>query len=160
MDTRAYNRIVDELADSLFRFAFSLCKNKDDARDVVQEAFASLWEKRDSVDPQKVKSYLFTTVHHKVIDLFRRGNRYQGIDAQVARLSTIQGTPELQEILHEALNTLPEIQRSVVLLRDYEGYNYEEIAEITNLSLSQVKVYIFRARQKLKSYIGSMDTVV
>jgi len=58
------------------------------------------------------------------------------------------------------LNTLPEIQRSVILLRDYEGYNYEEIAEVTELTLSQVKVYIFRGRQKLKEYIGSIEAVL
>ena len=61
---------------------------------------------------------------------------------------------------HEALNTLPEIQRSVILLRDYEGYNYDEIADITGLTLSQVKVYIFRGRQKLKQYIGSIEAVL
>lgn len=151
---------MDELADSLYRFALSLCKNRDDARDAVQEAFARLWEKKDSVDPQKVKSYLFTTVHHKVIDLFRRSGRYQGIDAQVTRMSVVQESHGLQEVLHEALTTLPEVQRSVILLRDYEGYNYDEIAEITGLNLSQVKVYIFRGRQKLKSYIGSMEAVI
>ena len=66
----------------------------------------------------------------------------------------------LLEILHEALDKLPEIQKTVVLLRDYEGYNYAEIAEITTLSESQVKVYIFRARQALKEYIKRMDLVV
>jgi len=55
---------------------------------------------------------------------------------------------------------LPEIQRSVVLLRDYEGYSYNEIAEITGLSESQVKVYIFRARTFLKNYIGSLEIVI
>jgi RNA polymerase sigma-70 factor (ECF subfamily) len=48
----------------------------------------------------------------------------------------------------------------VILLRDYEGYNYEEIAEVTELTLSQVKVYIFRGRQKLKEYIGSIEAVL
>jgi RNA polymerase sigma factor (sigma-70 family) len=62
--------------------------------------------------------------------------------------------------LHEALNTLPEIQKSVILMRDYEGYNYDEIAEMTKLSLSQVKVYIFRGRQKLKQYLGSIEMVI
>ena len=71
-----------------------------------------------------------------------------------------QGAHDLQEVLHEALNRLPEIQKSVILLRDYEGYNYEEIAEITGLNLSQVKVYIFRGRKQLKEYIGSIEKVI
>ena len=55
---------------------------------------------------------------------------------------------------------MSEIQRSVVMLRDYEGYPYDEIGEITGLSESQVKVYIFRARKALKQYIGKLEMVV
>jgi RNA polymerase sigma-70 factor (ECF subfamily) len=66
----------------------------------------------------------------------------------------------LKEILKDAVNKLPEVQRSVVLLRDYEGYSYEEIGEITSLNESQVKVYIYRARLFLKEYIGSLENVM
>lgn len=160
MDAKTYNSIVDTWADNLFRFTLSLCKNRDDANDIVQESFTKLWERKDSVNPEKVKSYLFTTAHHKVIDMYRKGNRYQEIDAEVVQMGETQQTHDLQEVLQEALNTLPEVQKSVILLRDYEGYSYEEIAEMTNLNLSQVKVYIFRGRQKLKNYIGRMDLVI
>jgi len=67
---------------------------------------------------------------------------------------------DLKEVLDEALNRLPEVQRSVVLLRDYEGYSYEEIGEITGLNESQVKVYIYRARVFLKNYIGQIERVI
>ncbi len=67
---------------------------------------------------------------------------------------------DLQQVLHEAINKLPDVQRSVILLRDYEGYSYREIGEITGLSESQVKVYIYRGRIFLKNYIGSMETVI
>jgi len=67
---------------------------------------------------------------------------------------------DLKEILDEAVAKLPEIQRSVLLLRDYEGYSYDEIGEMTGLNESQVKVYIFRARSFLKSYIVSLDKVM
>lgn len=66
----------------------------------------------------------------------------------------------LRQILHNALARLPEIQRTVILLRDYEGYSYEEIGEITHLNESQVKVYIFRGRQTLKTIIGSINAVI
>lgn len=135
-------------------------KDKDDAQDAVQDAFAKLWERREHVDPEKVKSYLFTTVHHKIIDNFRKANRVQSIDETQVMAIVKQHTHDINEVLREALNTLPEIQRSVILLRDYEGYNYEEIAEMTQLNLSQVKVYIFRGRQKLKQYIGSIEAVI
>jgi RNA polymerase sigma-70 factor (ECF subfamily) len=66
----------------------------------------------------------------------------------------------LNEILEQALKRLPEIQRSVILLRDYEGYSYQEIGEITGLNESQVKVYIYRGRLALKKFIGSMEAVL
>jgi RNA polymerase sigma-70 factor (ECF subfamily) len=67
---------------------------------------------------------------------------------------------DLSEILNAAVNKLPEMQRMVILLRDYEGYSYDEIGKITNLNESQVKVYIYRARVFLKKYIGKMETVI
>lgn len=67
---------------------------------------------------------------------------------------------DLSEVLQEALAQLPLIQRSVIMLRDYEGYEYNEISDITQLSLSQVKVYIFRARKSLKDYLVSVETVL
>ena len=58
------------------------------------------------------------------------------------------------------VDRLPEVQKMVLLLRDYEGYSYEEIGEMANLNESQVKVYIYRARVFLKKYIGKMEAVV
>ena len=73
---------------------------------------------------------------------------------------TSQSQPDLKEILEAGLATLPAMQRSVVLLRDLEGYSYEEIAELTQLSESQVKVYIYRGRTALKEYIGQLESVL
>ena len=67
---------------------------------------------------------------------------------------------DLKAVLNEAVNKLPDIQRMVVMMRDYEGYSYKEIGEMTNLTESQVKVYIFRARIFLKNYIGDIEKVI
>jgi len=67
---------------------------------------------------------------------------------------------DLNEILHEALERLPEQQKSVVLLRDYEGYSYKEIGDITGLSEAQVKINIYRGRLALKNYIGKIETLI
>jgi len=67
---------------------------------------------------------------------------------------------DLKEILKVALEKLPEIQKSVIMLRDYEGYSYQEIGEITQLNESQVKVYIFRARKTLRNYLGKLENVI
>ena len=66
----------------------------------------------------------------------------------------------LKKILDEALNRLSETQKSLVLLKDYEGYSYEEIGEIMNLNPSQVKVYLHRARVQLKEYLVKMENVI
>ena len=70
------------------------------------------------------------------------------------------GYSDINEILHQAVAQLPEVQRMVVMMRDYEGYSYDEIGEITGLNESQVKVYIYRARVFLKNYIGKMEVLV
>ena len=67
---------------------------------------------------------------------------------------------DVKERLNDAVGRLPEIQRIVLTLRDYEGYSYQEIGEVTGLNESQVKVYIYRARLFLKNYIGTMDVLV
>ena len=66
---------------------------------------------------------------------------------------------DVSEVLNQAISLLPADQQSVVLLRDYEGYSYDEIAEITGLNESQVKVYIYRARLFLKNYLVKIENV-
>jgi RNA polymerase sigma-70 factor (ECF subfamily) len=67
---------------------------------------------------------------------------------------------DLNEILHKALGNLPEQQRTAVLLRDYEGYSYKEIGDITGLSEGQVKITIYRGRIALKNFIGRIEKVL
>ena len=81
------------------------------------------------------------------------------MDEKVTLATQAKENIDLQEVLAEALDRLPEIQKSVILLRDYEGYAYDEIAEITGLNESQVKVYIFRGRQTLKAYLKNIELV-
>lgn len=161
MLTADYNRCVDTYADPLFRFIVKSMRDSEAAKDVVQEAFARLWEKRHDVDGQKARSYLFSTAYHHMIDVLRKEKRNADMENVVVEPTSGPAPPsDLKALLEEALQRLPEIQRHVVLLRDYEGYNYTEIGEICGLSESQVKVYIFRARKKLKSYIGKLDLIL
>ena len=156
-----YNNCVDAHADGLYRFMLKHVRDVEQARDLVQEAFAKMWLKVEEINASKAKSYLFSTGYNTMIDQIRRDKKkgnYNEVEAQ--KLSHSQQYSDLNEILHEALETLPEKQKSVVLLRDYEGYSYQEIGEITSMSESQVKVYIFRARKALKQYIGSIEAVI
>jgi RNA polymerase sigma factor (sigma-70 family) len=161
MTPAEYNSAVDAHADGIYRFALKHLRDSDLAKDVVQETFARLWAKADQVDGTKAKSYLFTTAHHVIVDEARKGTRVRRMEEHHEDLRhTSQAQPDLKEVLDAALATLPPVQRSVVLLRDLEGYAYEEIAELTGLNLPQVKVYIYRGRTALKDYIGQLDLVI
>jgi RNA polymerase sigma factor (sigma-70 family) len=161
MTVSEYNRTVDDHADSVYRFILKNIRDQDIARDIVQDSFEKLWIKSREIPFAKAKAYLFTTAYHTFIDFIRKQKNYTSMESMPdLNLSCENRYSDLKEILDEALNKLPEIQKSVILLRDYEGYSYEEIGEITGLSESQVKVYIFRARVFLKNYIGSLETVI
>lgn len=161
MTLHEYNTAVDQHADGIFRFAVKHLRDTDTAKDVVQESFARLWQRLDDVDGGKAKSYLFTTAHHLLVDTTRRETRSTRMEERHEDLRWgTQSQPDLKEVLDTALATLPEVQRSVVLLRDLEGYSYEEIAELTQLNPTQVKVYIYRGRTALKEYIGSLENVL
>ncbi len=161
MTVSEYNQSVEEFADRLYRFVLKTLNNNDVANDIVQDTFERLWVKRENVNFEKVKSYLFTTAYHASIDVIRKNKRETNIDTiNPSSFSTNKEYCDLQEILHEALKKLPEIQRSVILLRDYEGYSYNEIGEITGLNESQVKVYIYRGRLTLKKYIKTPELVL
>ena len=161
MTTVEYNQCVDQYADGVFRFILKNIKNKEAARDIVQDAFTKMWEKHESVEGKKAKSYLFTVAYHTMIDFIRRDKKFRGNDVEMEhQKATNYQYSDLQEVLNEALEILPKIQKSVLLLRDYEGYSYKEIGSIVGLNDSQVKVYIYRARVALKKYIGSLKMVI
>ncbi|MBI1836503.1 MAG: RNA polymerase sigma factor [Flavobacteriia bacterium] len=161
MTAKEYNLSVDDYSDNIFRFALKHLKNEMSAKDVVQETFTKVWVKHEEINFEKVKSYLFTTAYHVIIDWIRKEQRNGDIEKiNTDFQSTTQVNFDLQEILDEALKTIPQIQKTVVLLRDYEGYNYSEIATITNLNESQVKVYIFRARKALQEYLRDLELVL
>lgn len=161
MTLSEYNTAVDTHADGIYRFALKHLRDEDVAKDVVQESFARLWQKVDEVDGGKAKSYLFTTAHHILVDTVRKGARSTRMEEHHEEMQwTSQSQPDLKAVLDAGLATLPEVQRSVVLLRDLEGYAYEEIAELTGLNLTQVKVYIYRGRTALKEYIGKLEIVL
>lgn len=161
MTINDYNNSVTLYSDRLFRFVLKSIKDLHKAEDIVQDCYEKLWKNIQNVNGEKVKAYLFTTAYHTMIDVIRKDKRaVWAEETKVSEQSHERSYSDLGEILNKAVNKLPEIQRMVLLLRDYEGYSYQEIEELTNLNESQVKVYIYRARVFLKGYIGKMEVVV
>jgi RNA polymerase sigma factor (sigma-70 family) len=161
MTIEEYNKAVDLYADNLYRFILKQCRSEALAQDVVQESFEKLWLKLESVNGEKAKSYLFTTGYHTMLDMLKKDKRmtaFEGDNEPEHQQS--EQYSDISEVLEDALKRLPEIQRTVIILRDYEGYTYEEIGEITELTASQVKVYIYRGRISLKQYLVRVENII
>jgi RNA polymerase sigma factor (sigma-70 family) len=161
MTEREYNECVKTYADNVYRFILKNLRHEEDSRDVVQTAFEKMWRNREEIDPVKCKSYLFTVAYHQMIDHIRKVKRVQ-LKEEFKAETKVQDRPanNLKKVLEEALSRLSETQRSLVLLKDYEGYSYDEIGKITGLSESQVKVYLHRARVQLKEYLVKIENVM
>jgi RNA polymerase sigma factor (sigma-70 family) len=161
MTEKEYNECVRLYADNVYRFILKNLRHEEDARDVVQTAFEKLWRTREDVDTAKSKSYLFTVAYHQMIDHIRKTKRIH-LKEEFKETTRVINKPvnNLKKVLEQALDTLSETQRSLVLLKDYEGYSYQEIGTITGLNESQVKVYLYRARILLKNYLVSPENVM
>jgi RNA polymerase sigma-70 factor (ECF subfamily) len=161
MTAAEYNQCVDLHSDGVHRFILKNIRDEEAAMDIVQDAFEKMWLKFREISAASAKSYLFTTAYHRMIDYTRKEKRMERMGDSFERGQEDPGHySDLKEILDEALDRLPELQKSLILLRDYEGYSYEEIGKITGLNESQVKVYIFRARTVLKNYLVSIENLV
>ena len=146
MTVKEYNRSVEEYADALY---------------IVQDSYEKLWHHVAEIEFSVVKSWLFTTAYHAMIDIIRKEKRLIPLEPDIEREMIWEPQySDLNEILHQALERLPEQQRTSVLLRDYEGYSYKEISEITGQTEASVKINIYRARIALKNYIGKIETVI
>ena len=161
MTETEYNQCVKAYADNVYRFILKNLRHEEDARDVVQSAFEKLWRRRSDVNLEKSKSYLFTIAYNQMIDHVRKGKRTE-LKEHFNEQAGIIDKPvnNLKKILERALMILNETQRSLVLLKDYEGYSYHEIGQITGLHERQVKVYLHRARIKLKEYLVKPENVI
>jgi len=161
MTEREYNQCVTQYADNVYRFIVKNLRHEEDAKDIVQTAFEKLWRNRETVENGKSKSYLFTIAYNQMIDHIRKVKRISLKEEFNDEAKIIHQTnSNTKKILMEALNLLNETQRSLVMLKDYEGYNYEQIGEIMGLNPSQVKVYLHRARLALRNYLVSPENVL
>jgi RNA polymerase sigma factor (sigma-70 family) len=161
MTEREYNECVNLYADNVYRFIVKNLRHEEDARDVVQGAFEKMWVNREKVETARSKSYLFTVAYHQMIDHIRKNQRVSLRDDFSGDTRTAgNANNQTKRILQEALATLNETQRSLVMLKDYEGYSYEEIGAIMGLNSSQVKVYLHRARLLLRAYIVKPENVI
>jgi RNA polymerase sigma-70 factor (ECF subfamily) len=158
--SRAFRKWVDDCQDQAWTLARFLLKDRAEAEDAVQEAFIRLWNHRDNVDPDRIKPWLMKVTRNICLDRLRRRRQtealeeYQAVEHRGPMFGAEQS--ELGQWLQQAIGGLREPYRSLVVLRDIQQHSYEEVAGVTELSLSQVKVYLHRARKQLREQLAEV----
>ena len=161
MTLKEYNKAIDLWADDIFCFAMYCCNDKERCNDAMQEAFASLWERHDSIELDKCKGFLLTVTQRKIIDSIRHDKR--SVSLHEVQDNTPTTSPldniDTSDTINIALQQLSEQQRIILTLHDIEGYSYKEIAQMQKMNYSQVQVTAFRARIRLKKALQSLQSL-
>ena len=159
--SRQFRQWVNEYQDQAWTLARYLLKDPAEAEDAVQEAFVKLWHKHDSIDPGKIRPWLMRVTRNNCLDRLRRRKPtqewedWQKADESPGPAQDL-AQHELGERLKHSINGLKEPYRSLVVLRDVHQHSYEEVASVLELSLSQVKVYLHRARKQLREQLAEV----
>lgn len=158
--SREYQQWVRDYQDQAWSLAKYLLKDASEAEDATQDAFIKLWHHRDRVDPERVKPWLMKVTRNTCLDRLRRRKpeteltEVQAVEEHGPMAGAEQG--ELGRWLQAAIERLKEPYRSLVVLRDIQQHSYDEVARATELSLSQVKVYLHRARKQLREQLAEV----
>jgi len=158
---QVFNDDVFPLRDKLYRFSLSIVRKNDIAEDVVQEILIKVWEKReDWEDWRNMNAMIYTMTKNLSLDKLKNKNNQlytipDGYDTASDGAGPVQRviSQDVERIIHKAISTLNEIQRMVIQLRDIEGYTYQEIADMTDLTMAQVKVNLHRGRLELRDIL-------
>lgn len=158
MDAWKYKQLILPLTDSLFRFARSILQDDEQAKDAVQDISLKLWEKRTALDEvENLKAFAMKSIRNLCLDEIRK--RRNNIEPDTELKSDL---PEPYQVIEQTdmslrikkmIAKLPEQQRTVIQLRDVEGFEIDEIAKTTGLTANAVTVNLSRARQKIREQI-------
>ena len=154
------------LKDKLYRLALRITLDSAEAEDIVQDTMTRVWNKRDEwAQFNSIEAFCLTVARNLAID------RSQKSEAQNIELTTETqemsdgSTPERQlerseqmDLVRKLINELPEKQRTIIQLRDIEEKSYKEIADVMQLTEDQVKVTLFRARQRIKAKYNEIQS--
>ena len=167
MSVETFKQHVLPLKDKLFRFALHLLQNVQEAEDAVQDVMAGIWARRAEW-PQwnSIPAYCMTATRNNCLDRLRR-RRIHAVQAEtVLQLKTSDGDPyeqvtskEMIKRIRQCMDELPPSQQQVVRLREIEGFSYNEIAEVLDMSLDQVKINLHRGRNAIKKTIVKEESL-
>jgi RNA polymerase sigma-70 factor (ECF subfamily) len=158
--SREYQQWVQAYQDQAWSLARYLLKDASEAEDATQDAFIKLWHHRDKVDPERIKPWLMKVTRNTCLDRLRRRKpeteltEVSAVETHGPLAGAEQG--ELGRWLQAAIKRLKEPYRTLVVLRDIQQHSYEEVANATELTLAQVKVYLHRARKQLREQLAEV----
>ena len=165
MQELSFREDILPLKDKLFRLALRITLNRAEAEDIVQDALIKVWSKREEwTEWESIEAYCLIVTKNLSIDrLQKKDNQTEALSAENDKAThdknpheELIGNEQLL-LIHQLMNQLPEKQRTIMHLRDIEGKNYKEIAALLDISEEQVKVNLFRARQKIKQWYLEID---
>jgi RNA polymerase sigma-70 factor (ECF subfamily) len=156
MDQGRFKNLVHRYKDRVYTFAFYFLGNREDAEDAAQEVLVKIWERGDTADPERMDGWVATVSRNVCVDISRRRKRWrsetwegsQGVDPENGLIAS-----EARGYIEQAILRLPDHLRGVLILRDVQGFSYREICEIQGISLSQLKVSLYRARKRLRDLL-------
>jgi RNA polymerase sigma-70 factor (ECF subfamily) len=159
MDERpmTFHALYSRYAEDVYRFAHWLTGNPDDARDITSETFVRAWTALEDPGSETVKAYLFTIARNLHRKQWRRQSRLESLDEGMRDRAALPdevaaNQDDFQRTLR-AVHSLPELDRTVLLLRAEQELSYEDIAAATGLSVATARVKVFRARAKLAALL-------
>ncbi|MHB9141805.1 MAG: RNA polymerase sigma factor [Paludibacter sp.] len=158
MDSTQFNNQILTLSDKLYRFGKSILRNENDARDALQDLNLKLWEKRQYLDEvENVPAFIMRAMRNLCLDMLRKNHVDEELkpDLEYVELNPHQQTEQKDTVsrIKMLIDGLPEMQRSIIRMRDVEGMELSEIAYILSLTENAVCVNLSRARQKIREKI-------
>lgn len=165
-DIAAFNMVYDRYSRPLYLYILSKTDRGETSKDLLQDLFATLWEKRCTLDIHlSLKSYLYQCVRHKIIDLYRRDSTYRKYLQQLiehfdAQPHNIVDTYDYKARAHEvfeAINQLPARMKEIFMLSRFENLSIEQIAARLDLSQQTVKNQISKALKILRTHYTQTD---
>lgn len=156
MENISFRTTVLPLSDRLYRLALRITMNRAEAEDVVQDTLLKVWEHRNEWEQiNNLEAFAIATCRNRALDIVKRAGRNTENLNEMAHFSSQTPQEQLEateqiSLVRRLMDELPEVQRTIMLLRDIEGKTYQEIAEMLEISETQVKVYLHRARTKIK----------
>ncbi|MCB0663078.1 MAG: sigma-70 family RNA polymerase sigma factor [Saprospiraceae bacterium] len=161
MDLVTFQNTILPIKDKLFRFALRIVGNPMEAEDVVQEVFIKMWNNRyNMAEIKNHEAWCMSVTRNLSIDKVRSKFRREtgipeGTDWRDEGLSPHKSAELTDAVsrVRQLMETLPESQRRVMELRDIEEMSYQEIADLLELTMEQVKVYLHRARKTIRQQL-------